>query len=245
MGRIGILPSEVPSFSRALMTFPDLRLEGVMSHLAVADDLGQTEFTASQIEALDSATDAFREAGHGPIYIDIANSPGAVAHPSARKKIVRLGGILYGLGGDVLPKQAPAPELRPVMSLRTKISGIKDFPAGAPLGYGKTYVTDRPSKIATIPIGYHDGLPRVLSNRGTVLVRGRRAPIRGRISMDWTIIDVTEIPGVELYDDVTVIGADLEERILAEDLAIEAGTISYEITCGIGARVPRSYDSGE
>lgn len=244
MGRVGILPSAVSDFAQRLKSMSHLKLEGIMTHFAVADDLSQTEFTENQIAVFNESVERFRSAGHSPKYTDLANSPGAVAHPSSRSNLVRLGGILYGLGGDVLPKEAPAPELKPVMRLETRIADIKEFPAGSSLGYGRTFITERPSRIATIPIGYHDGLPRVLSNIGQVLIKGTRVPIAGRVSMDWTILDVTDLPDCSINDVVTIIGRDGAEAILAEDLAIQTDTISYEITCGVGQRVPRIYDQG-
>jgi len=241
MGRIGILPEAVPEFARNLKTLGNLRIDGLMTHLAVADDMNQSGYTLRQNILFDEAAMAFREAGHELKLLNMANSPGAVAHDYSRKDLLRIGGILYGLGGDVLPPGVPAPELLPVMSIVTEIAHLKRVPAGVSLGYGRTFQTERPSLIATIPIGYHDGLPRSLSNKGEVLVRGARAPIAGRVSMDWTIIDVTDIDGVTLGDRVTIIGEDSGHSIRAEDIARLTGTISYEITCGIHGRARREY----
>ena len=154
---------------------------------------------------------------------------------------MRLGGILYGLGGDVLPKGIATPELKPVLSLRTQISHIKNVPVGETLGYGRSFKTKRDSVIATIPIGYADGFPRGLSNLGKVIVNASFAPIVGRVSMDWTIIDVTDIAGVEIGSEVILIGSSNDRSILAEDLAGQSRTISYEITCGINDRVARRF----
>ena len=243
MGRVGIRPDSARDFARDLTTLTNLKVDGILTHFPVADDLSKTPFTENQTASLNSVAEIFKLEGHSPTYVSLANSPGAIAHPSTRGNLVRLGGILYGLGGDVLPKESPAPPLKPVLSLTTAIASIKDVPQGEPLGYGMTFITERDSRIALIPIGYHDGLPRALSNQGAVLVRGIRVPIVGRVSMDWTIIDVTEVPDVRLDEQVVVIGDSGDERIRAEDLAMMTGTISYEITCGIGARVPRVYDS--
>jgi len=127
------------------------------------------------------------------------------------------------------------------LALRTRIAHLKTLPAGSPLGYGGTFVTGRPTVIATLPIGYEDGVRRALSNRGRVLVRSQTAPIVGRVSMDLTLVDVTEVQGVELGDHVTVIGRQGALEITAEDVASLADTISYEVTCGVGPRVPRVY----
>lgn len=244
MGRVGVPHERAEEFAQKLASLENIKVDGLMTHFAVADDLGQTDFTDRQIQIFNECVDHFRAAGHDPELLNMANSPGAVAHPKSRSNLVRLGGIIYGLGGDVLPKGIPQPDLRPVMRIETRIADVKSFETGESLGYGRTFVTSRPSTIALIPMGYHDGLPRTLSNIGRVIVRGRPAPIVGRVSMDWTLVDVTDIPDVTFNDTVTVIGADGDERVLAEDLAIATGTISYEITCGIGARVPRAYDQG-
>ena len=156
-----------------------------------------------------------------------------------------LGGVLYGLGGDVLPAGIDTPELRPVMSVRSKIGMIKRIEKGESVGYGRTFTADRDILIATVPIGYHDGYRRALSNRGRMIVRGKYAPVVGLVSMDWTTIDVTEIPEAAVGDEVTIIGSDGDSQILAEDLSRIVDTISYEITCGIGPRVPRIYLGGK
>jgi alanine racemase len=149
--------------------------------------------------------------------------------------------VLYGLGGDVLPKGIEKPELKPVLSLRSEITHLKRVPAGESLGYGRSFVTGRDSLIATIPVGYADGLPRRLSGRGRVIINDRYAPIVGRISMDWTIVDVTDITDAEVGNSVQLIGSSANCAILAEDLAVSTETISYEITCGIGSRVGRQF----
>lgn len=239
MGRVGFRPDEIEGVLNALAGLDHINVEGLMTHFAVADDLGESDFTRGQIAAFDTIVGQFRERGHDPKYLDIANSPGAVAHPGSRSNLVRLGGILYGLGGDVLPAGVDKPELRPVMSVRTRIAQIKRHLQGETIGYGRTFTAERNSRIALIPIGYHDGYRRSLSNRANVLVHGQIARVVGRVSMDWTAIDITDVPEAEIGDTVTVIGADGGHSITAEDLAGTVGTISYEITCGISRRVPR------
>ena len=170
-----------------------------------------------------------------------ANSAAAFAYPQARGNIVRPGATLYGFSRDVLQPQIDAPRLRPVMCLRTRVMLLKTVARGEKLGYGCTFETTRESLIATIPIGYDDGYRRSLSNRGRVIVRGKLAPVVGRVSMDLTLIDVTDVPGVSLHDQVTLLGRDGELSITAEEVGALAGTISYEITCGISSRVPRLY----
>ena len=241
LGRVGVRYDMVNEFANSLRQLEHLRLEGVMTHLASADDLSQNEFTELQTSRFNDAVETFRSAGFSPAYLDLANSPGAVAHPDSRGNMVRLGGILYGLGGDVLPKNSPKPELKPVLSLKTNIADLKWIKAGESVGYGRTFVAQRDSRIATIPIGYQDGLSRPLSNIGRAIVRGTSVPMAGRISMDWTVLDVTELTDVAIGDEVVLIGRQGEHEILAEDLASATETISYEITCGINRRVPRVY----
>lgn len=244
MGRIGVRFDEVESFVSALAELKNIEVEGLMTHFAAADDLSEINFTSLQIQRFNEAALIFEHSGFTPIYKDLANSPGAVVHPASRKNMVRIGGILYGLGGDVLPEKAKKPELKPVMSVHTKIAHLKTVPKGETIGYGRTFKTQTDSVIGTIPIGYHDGFPRALSNQGQVLINGQFAPIAGRISMDWTLIDVTHISNVKIDDEVVIIGTQGDLRITAEDLARQTGTISYEITCGISQRVPRIYVGG-
>ncbi|MBX7054818.1 MAG: alanine racemase [Pyrinomonadaceae bacterium] len=241
MGRIGIRWDRVAEFARRSGQLSNLRIEALMTHFAAADDLSQNEFTCLQSTRMSEIEAMFRSNGSEPRFVDLANSPAAIAHPTTRKSLVRLGGVLYGLGGDVLPKGIDKPDLKPVLSMRTEITHLKDVPAGESLGYGRSFVTGRDSLIATIPVGYADGLPRVLSSRGHVIVNDALAPIVGRISMDWTIIDVTDIKGADVGTAVELIGSSPNCAILAEDLAAATDTISYEITCGISSRVERQF----
>ena len=242
MGRVGVRYDAVSEFAGQMVAFPALNIDGLMTHFASADDLNETAFTNLQIERFEKAVDIFRSFGFHPTNIDLANSPGAIVHPTSRGNMVRLGGILYGLGDDVLPGEAAKPEFRPVLSLRTQIAHLKTVPKGETLGYGRTFTTVRDSLIATIPIGYADGYSRRLSGTGRAIVNGKLVPTAGRISMDWTLLDVTDAIGVAVGDEVTMIGRSGNFEIRASELAALTGTISYEITCGIGKRVPRKYD---
>ena len=241
MGRIGVRFDEVLEFSEKLKDFKNLRVEGLMTHFAAADNLSENDFTDLQINRFKESAAIFESKGFQPVFKDLANSPGAIVHEKSRADMVRLGGVLYGLGDDILPKEIEKPELKPVMSITTKIAHLKRVPKGETLGYSRTFETQKDSLIATIPIGYQDGLPRFLSNKGRVLLNGRFAPIVGRISMDWTILDVTDIPNVKLEDEVVIIGEQNGFNITAEELAQKTNTISYEITCGINRRVLRKY----
>lgn len=242
MGRLGIRLDGVEDFLSDFVSLEALQVEGLMTHFAVADRLDQNDFTELQIRRFKTAVSRFKDRGIVPRYVDLANSPGAVVHANARGNMVRLGGILYGLGGDVLPAEAEKPELRPVMSLVSEIGLLRRVPKGESIGYGRTFTTVRDSLIATIPIGYHDGYPRQLSNRANVIVRDRRCPVVGRVSMDWITVDVTDLPDAREGEKVVLIGSSGGDTLItAEELAARVGTISYEITCGIGSRVPRIY----
>lgn len=241
MGRIGVRFNEAAEFAERIKGLPALHLQGLMTHFASADDLAENDFTALQIERFNKAAAIFEEKGFRPFYKDLANSPGAVVHPESRKTMVRLGGILYGLGDDVLPKNVEKPELKPVLSLHSRIAHLKTVPEGETLGYGRTFRTEKDSLIATIPIGYQDGYSRVLSNTGRVIVGGAAVPVVGRISMDWTLVDVSDVPNVKVGDEVILIGEKDGVKVTAEELAQKTGTISYEITCGINRRVARRF----
>jgi alanine racemase len=241
MGRLGVRFDEVTEFVSALGRFEALRVDGLMTHFAAADDSTCESLTEDQITRFADVVKIFRAAGHDPTYLHSANSAGIYSHPQAWGNMIRPGGVLYGLWRDILPASSRHDELRPVMSLRSQISLLKWVPAGDTIGYGCTFEASRKTLVATIPIGYDDGYPRRLSNRAHVIVRGVYASVVGRISMDLTLVDVTGVPGVELGDEVILLGSEADGRtaITAEELAKTAGMLSYEITCGIGQRVPR------
>ena len=241
MGRLGVRSGELPEFCDGLKRFKSVRVDGLMTHLAAADDEAHQEFTNDQLEQFQQAVAVFRERGFAPSHVHAANSAGFFAFSDSWGNMIRPGGTLYGFSRDVLPANIEVPSLRPVLSLYSRIMLLKQVPKGEKLGYGCTFETTRDSVIATIPIGYDDGYRRVLSNRGRVIVGGKFAPVVGRVSMDLTLIDVTDVPAVALDDRVTLLGKDGELSISAEDLGELAGTISYEITCGISGRVPRRH----
>ena len=241
MGRLGVRWPEAREFARALKRSSNLNVTGIMSHFASADDPGQDEFTAKQIERFEESVRTFEDEGFTPTIVDIANSPGSIRRPDARERMVRLGGALYGLIDDIVPSADEQPELKPVLSLVSRIAFIKDVPAGVGLGYGQTFHTSRDSRIALVPIGYADGYPRGESNSQNAIINGCLTPVVGRVSMDWTILDVTDCPGVKKGAEVTFIGQDGDHEIRASALARTIGTIGYEITCGISPRVPRIF----
>jgi alanine racemase len=249
MGRLGVRFDQAGEFAAALKRFKHIRVDGLMTHLAAADDPSCEPLTTHQIQRFEDAVDVFRERGHNPTYRHLANSAGVFDHPSAWGNMVRPGGVLYGLWRDILPPVRTGSGsdrlgvgLKPVMSVRSRITLLKWVPQGETIGYGCTYEASRKTLVATLPIGYNDGYVRGLSNRGRVVVRGTYASVIGRVSMDLTMIDVTNVPGVELGDVVTLLGHDDGAlSVPAEDVAKTVGTLSYEITCGISDRVPRIY----
>lgn len=240
MGRLGVPLGEVAEFARALQAFDHLRLDGVMTHFADADGM-EPDYTEEQIRRFDEAVSIVRGMGFNPTWLHMANSAGVHAFPQAHGNLVRAGAAMYGLVRDVLsPRLAPLP-LKPVMSLKSRIVLLKTVPAGISLGYGSTFTTMRESRIATLPIGYADGFHRAHSNNGRAIVCGQFAPVAGRVSMDLTMLDVTDVASVELGGEVVLLGEQQGLRISAEDLAEQIGTISYEIVTSISARVPRIY----
>ena len=243
MGRLGLRFDEVAEFASALKRFENIRVDGLMTQFAAADDPTCETLTEHQIERFENVGRLFRALGFSPRYAHCANSAGIFSHPEALGNMVRPGGVLYGVWRDILPPSNEKNSLRPVMSLHSRIMLLKWVPQGETIGYGCTFEASRKSLVATIPIGYDDGYLRGLSNRSHVIVRGTYAPVVGRISMDLTILDVTSVEGVEIGDTVTLLGRVGELEIPAEELARIAGTLSYEVTCGIGERVPRVYSS--
>jgi alanine racemase len=244
MGRLGVPFDELDTFLSGASRLAKVRMDGVMTHFASADAVEGELFTRGQMEKFEKAIGQVRRAGFDPAWIHQSNSAVSHSQPGLGGNLVRLGGVLYGLWRDVTNPAIEPLDWRPVMSLRTSIVLLKTVPAGTPLGYGGTFVTERESRIATLGIGYADGFRRALSNLGRVLVRGQFAPVVGRISMDLTLIDVTDVAGAEAGDEVILIGRQGDSSITAEEVAEEIQTISYEVTCAVSARVPRVYSRG-
>jgi alanine racemase len=237
MGRLGVPAAALGTFLDRIARLRRVECEGLMTHLASSDVPHLAWYSRLQVERYAEAQASVEAAGLATRWRHLANSATLHAFPEARGNLVRPGAVLYGLQGDILSPEGPRLELRPAMRLVTRVERLERVPAGTRLGYGCTFETQRESAIATVPAGYADGVRRGLSNRGAAVVRGARAPIAGRVSMDLTILDVTDIPGVALGDEAVFVGG----GISAEEVAAAAGTISYEITCGVSARVPRVY----
>jgi len=248
MTRIGLrgTPEEIAEELYRIYDLDDLILDGMFTHYAVADsdDPENIAFTKAQTEKFFAVRDAFEKLGVSLSQYHCLNSAGGVYLHDSRSTLARLGIILYGLYPD---PATPLPfDLAPVMELRSTVSQVKQIEAGESISYGRTFTADKPMTIATVTCGYADGYPRALSNKGEVIIHGKRARIVGRVCMDQFMVDVTHIPETVSHDTVTLIGRDGDEQITADDVAALAGTIGYEITCGITSRVPRAvYQDGE
>lgn len=240
MGRLGIMPDEVADFVRLIEGEDGIRLAGIMSHLPGADSIDtqpseqQNALFADCYKALSSVS-AKTSAAH------IANSAALLRYPEMHWNMVRPGLSLYGCYPADHSLCCPDVDLRPVMSFKTRVIQVRDVPAGFGISYGHTFVTDRPSRLAVLPVGYNDGYLRSLSNQAHVLVRGRRAPQRGRVCMNLTVIDVTDIPEVYAGDEVVLMGRQGDDVITVDELAGWMDTISYEVLCLFGNLNRRVY----
>lgn len=243
MARLGAAPSELDAIFGALSAHPEVRVDGLMTHLACAD--GDPAETAEQLRRFAEHEKRARVAGLQPVVRHAANSAALLRFPEARLDVVRPGIALFGVSPPVVGGASLAPELRVVMRVRSEIAVLRTLQAGERVGYGQTWQASRRSVIATVPMGYADGLSRALSNRGHALVRGRRAPIVGAVSMDLVTLDVTDIPGASARDEVVFLGAQDgplgRDAIHATEIAELTGTIPWEVLTSISRRVPRFY----
>ncbi len=240
MGRLGVPLPHWSGFLDKLAGLRWLRVDGICSHLAVSDedDEGARVHTREQGRRFLGAVQDARARGFHPPLLHLANSGAILAHPRLQFELARPGLLLYGYS-----PAGPAPQLplRPVMTVRSQVLLVRDLPAGVSISYGRAWRTDRPSRIATLPVGYADGYPRSLSNRGEVLIHGHRAPVRGRVCMDLCMVDVTDIPvPVRAGDDVVLLGPQGDDRIDAWELAGWAETLAWEILARFSTRVPRN-----
>lgn len=241
MGRLGFRAEELPAVLEALAEFKGLAMDGLISHLAVADDPSHS-FTDEQSGLFRCAFNQVRAAGFSPRHIHLSNSAALFSQQFPECNLVRPGIVLYG--GLPAPDFAEHLDLRPVMSFRTAVAQLKDVPAGTGVSYGHRFIAQRSTRLAAIPVGYADGYSRQLSNVGEVLIRGQRAPVVGTVCMDWTLVDVTDVPQVQVGDEVTLLGCDNGQSITAEEWAQRIGTINYEVFCQVSKRVPRVYLGG-
>lgn len=242
MGRLGVPYHEVPQFLIELKKMQNVTLEGVISHFASADELDESGqyFTRLQGERFAWALAEIRKAGFKPRYIHIANSAAALLRDIPDCNMIRPGITMYGAlpSADFQGKL----DVKPVMRLRSRIAMLKWVEPGTTISYARRFTAAERTLIASVPVGYADGYPRTLTNRGEALIRGQRAKIAGTVCMDWTMMDVTGIAGVAVGDTVTLMGPDDQGQCIhAEELAVWADTIPYTIFCGISKRVPRVY----
>jgi alanine racemase len=238
MGRVGFRPGELPAVLRELSALAGLAMEGVNTHLALADE-PEHPFTDEQLRLFRDCLGEIRAAGFAPVHTHLANSAALFSREISECNLVRPGIVLYG--GLPAAHFAGRLDLKPVMSFRTSVAQLKTVPAGTGISYGHRFRASRPTTLAAIPVGYADGYSRHLSNQGEVLVRGARATVAGTVCMDWTLIDVSHIPGVAVGDQVTLLGRDNGSVVTADEWAQKVGSISYEVFCQVSKRVPRIY----
>jgi len=238
MGRIGLPAAKIDDWLPVLGSLKAVKLQGVFSHFSDAESANEP-FTQGQLASFHQVLNRLARAKilHGSSHM--SKSAALITEPGARFSMVRPGLILYGIyPAPALKKQIT---LKPVLSWKTRIIQLRRVPAGATIGYGRTFVAQRNSLVATLPVGYADGYRRLFSNQGKVLVRGKRAPVIGRVSMDLTTVDVTDIKNIQQGDEVVLLGRQGSGEISADEVAGWANTISYEIFTSIGARVPRIH----
>jgi alanine racemase len=242
MSRIGFQPTEEAArLCAEIVKLPGIVAEGIFSHFATADcaDLSRAE---AQARSFDRFCGMLQELGVEIPIRHLDNSAGLMNFPN-HYEMVRSGIVTYGMypSSEVEPQRLP---LKPALQWLSRVTHVKLLPAGRPISYGGTYVTQRPTVVATVPVGYADGYRRSLSGKFYVLIRGKKAPILGRICMDQLMVDVTDIPGVTLDDTVTLVGRDGDEEITMEAISAAADSFNYEFVCGISRRVPRIYCRG-
>jgi alanine racemase len=237
MGRIGIWHEDAADFVRRAYGKKEIILEGLYTHFSIAGR--DNFFTQYQIESFENFIEEVESSGVRAKYKHAANSIALIDLDRSHLNLVRPGIVIYG----IYPKRnfPKLIDLKPVMSLKTRITYIKEVPPGRSISYGRTFITQKKTRIATLPVGYADGYGRILSNKAKALVRGRTAPVVGKITMDQTMIDVGHIKEAKLKDEVVLIGYQKGHRISCEELARLCGTIPYEIVTGISERVPRVY----
>jgi alanine racemase len=238
MGRVGLLPQEVGAFCDLLRRQPHLKLAGVATHLARAGESRET--TLGQLLLFEEILAALRDAGMETGLAHAANSAACFDEPASHFDAVRVGLALYGALPE--PGLLHAERLQPALSWVSAVSHVREVPPGTPVSYGGTFVTARPTLLGIVPVGYGDGYRRALGNRGQALVRGHRVPIVGRVCMDWAVLDLTGVPDAREGEEVVLIGRQGGEVLSVEHVASWLDTISYEVFCGIAARVPRRYE---
>ncbi len=238
MSRVGVLPENARSLIEKIIRLPGIELEGIFTHFAKADD-PDSGFTMEQFGKFNKIIESLKAGGIKVPILHAANSAAMINFPETRLDMVRIGICLYGLKPSADNK---GPEIEPVLYFKTKVLYIKEVPENTPVSYGASYHTSKRTKIATLPVGYADGLSRGLSNKGSVIIKGKKYPIAGNVTMDMTMVEVGS-DKIEIGDEAVLIGRDGNEEITVGEIAGLDGTINYEVVCGIGKRVPRLYRS--
>ncbi|OPY65363.1 MAG: Alanine racemase [Syntrophorhabdaceae bacterium PtaU1.Bin034] len=237
MGRLGFGLCEVPELIRRLKQLKQVEIEGLMTHFSSSER--HDDYGMKQVRDFGSVVRSFKDNGIEPGFVHMANSAAICTYPEAHFNMVRPGIMLYGSYPD--PTLCERLKLRPVMKWSSGVAFVRKFSPGISLSYGRTYVTEKETVVAYIPLGYADGYSRGLSNRGIVLIKGRRCNVVGRVCMDWTFVDVTGVPDVRPGDEVVLLGTAGGETVTADEMAERIGTIPYEVLCCISRRIPRRY----
>ena len=244
--RQGVRMEDVPAVLKEFEKHPNLRMAGISTHFANIEDRVNHKYALYQLKGFKKAIRMLEEAGHAPHYRHCANSAAAIVLPEAHFNFVRLGIGAYGLWPSDKTLRAAQHagidiSLSPALTWKAVVAQVKEIEKGALVGYGCTYEMARKGRIAVLPVGYYDGYVRLLSNKGHVLIRGKKAPVIGRVCMNMIMVDVTQIPEVKLEDEVVLLGEQGKENISAEDMAALSGTINYEVTTRINERIPRMF----
>lgn len=238
MGRIGFFPEEISDVFELAQKLKNIEVEGIFSHFARADEYNK-DFSYQQLEKFKKSVQKIKKTASAPPLFHIANSAAVIDLPEASFDLVRPGIMLYGME----PSQELKNEnnLQPLLSFKTRVTEIRELPAGFPVSYGSTYKTKSKEKMAVLPVGYKDGYPRLLSNQGEVLINNKRAPIRGKICMGQTIVSIDHLSNVEIGDEVVLIGSQGDEEIKAAEIADLCGTINYEVICNLSDKLEKNY----
>jgi len=249
MGRLGIQPAQVETYISLIKRLPAISLSGLLSHFPVADESETLEKTRKELALFKDVLIRLKAKTGEAVVAHIANSAALIYFPEAHLDMIRPGISLYGYFPDASPERAkravPPMDLQPVMSFKTRVVQIKELEAGCGISYGHTFITSRKSRIAVLPVGYADGYQRKLSNRAEVLINGRRAPVCGRVCMNATMVDITDLPPVDVGDEVVLLGRQGGAEISADEIAQWLGTISYEVLCLFGSLNERVYLSND
>ena len=238
MGRIGFFPEKISDIFELAQNLKNIEVEGIFSHFARADEYNK-DFSYQQLEKFKRAVKKIKRIASKDLLYHIANSAAVIDLPETSFDLVRPGIMLYGMEPSQELKNKN--NLQPLLSFKTRVTEIRELPAGFPVSYGSTYKTKAKEKMAVLPVGYKDGYPRLLSNKGEVLINNKRVPIRGKICMGQTIVSIDHLNNVEIGDEVVLIGSQGEEEIKAAEIAEKCGTINYEIICNLSDKLEKKY----